>query len=130
MSKGFSKFLLLMVVLAALYLGFTRYRHQVGSLLPPSIRPGGDVTLIVYDTDPQNDRFIKGNLTGKQFRLLDRILNEEERNGGMRISGGRVRQYAMDDKAVIEAYDRWRRCCSLMRSENYVIYPSQRQRRR
>ena len=128
--KSANKFFLLIIVLAACYFGYTRYRHRIGGFLPPIFAPQEDLSNFIYDTDPQNDRYIKGMLTPRQFKILDRILMEEERNGGMRLSSGRVNQWAMDDKAVIEAYDRWRRCVSLMRSENSVIYPSERARRR
>lgn len=127
MSKNSKKFLILLVILAAGYYGYKHYRYRLMEYIPPSILPeSGRSSEIIYDTDPQNDRFIKGVLTTNQFRVLDKILDEEERNGGMRVNTGKVRQLAREDKAVIEAYDRWRRCGSLMRSENYVVYPSQR----
>jgi hypothetical protein len=126
MSKNFSKFVLLLVFLAVAYFGYTRYRHKVMQYLPSSFQPESNSYQAIYDTDPQNDRFIKGTLTAKQLSMLDQILNEEERNGGMRIADSLVRKIAREDKAIIEAYDRWRRCGSLMRSENYVVYPSHR----
>ena len=126
MSKNFSKFVLLLAFLAVAYFSYTRYRHKVMQYLPSSLQPESNSYRAIYDTDPQNDRFIKGTLTAAQLSMLDQILNEEERNGGMRIADGLVRKIAREDKAVIEAYDRWRRCGSLMRSENYVVYPSRR----
>jgi hypothetical protein len=126
MSKNFNKFVLLIVFLAIAYFGYTRYRHKIMQYIPPSFQPEGSSHQVIYDTDPQNDRFIRGTLNGRQLRVLDQVLNEEERNGGMRISNANVRKIALDDKAIIEAYDRWRRCVSLMRSENYVVYPSRR----
>ncbi|NLP12045.1 hypothetical protein GX408_16725 [bacterium] len=132
MSKNFNTLIVLALLGAVLYFGLGRYRHRVMRFLPNSLIQQNDRLdqfMFMYDSDPQNDRFIKGSLKRQQFRLLDRVLDEEERNGGMRLSNSKVRQLAADDKEVIEAYDRWRRCCSLMRSENYVIYPSQRSRR-
>ncbi|HPI73300.1 MAG TPA: hypothetical protein PK843_05345 [bacterium] len=132
MSKNFNTLIILALLGAVLYFGFGRYRHRILRFLPNSFTQQDnrlDPFMFMYDSDPKNDRFIKGSLRRDQFRLLDRVLNEEERNGGMRLSNGKVRQLAADDKEVIEAYDRWRRCCSLMRSVNYVIYPSQRSRR-
>jgi len=132
MSKNFNTLIILALLGAVLYFGFGRYRHRILRFLPNSFTQQVnrlDPFMFMYDSDPKNDRFIKGSLRRDQFRLLDRVLNEEERNGGMRLSNGKVRQLAADDREVIEAYDRWRRCCSLMRSENYVIYPSQRSRR-
>ncbi|OPZ70891.1 MAG: hypothetical protein BWY83_01416 [bacterium ADurb.Bin478] len=132
MSKNFNTLIVLALLGAVLYFGFGKYRHRLMRIVPDSFTQRDDRLdpyMFMYDSDPQNDRFIKGSLKRQQFRLLDRVLNEEERNGGMRLSDGKVRQLAADDKEVIEAYDRWRRCVSLMRSENYVIYPSQRSRR-
>jgi len=82
----------------------------------------------IYDTDPRNDRYIKGSLTIEQLQTLDRLLNEEYRNGGNRLQGDRVRQLSRGDRLVAQAYGRWRKCHDLMRTSNYVIYPAERSR--
>ncbi|MBN2355700.1 hypothetical protein JXO59_06275 [candidate division KSB1 bacterium] len=80
----------------------------------------------IYDTDSANDRFIKGELGPAQLKALDRILVQEQKNDEMRLSNEVARQIAKNDKAVIEAYGRWRKCYDLMRSRHHVVYPNQR----
>ncbi len=129
MKNSSTKIFLLLLVLGAGYFGYKKYGSKAGEYLPDALKPGlVQSENFVYDTDPKNDRFIKGKLNAKQMRLLDRVLDEEERHGGMRLSGGEVRELAGDEKLVLEAYDRWRRCCNLMRSEDRVVYPSERKR--
>ncbi len=83
-------------------------------------------TSPIYDTDPANDRFIKGELTASQLKTLDKILNEEQKNNQQRLSNDIVKRLAKNDRAVMDAYARWRKCHDLMRSSYQVVYPNQR----
>ena len=111
--------LLLMVVAAGVYVagkkGYITLPWDNKSKVSP-----------IYDTDAKNDRYIKKDLSLAQLQRLDRVLIEEERRGGERVAGNRVRELSGGDKAVIAAYGRWRKCVDLMRSSNHVIYPSDR----
>jgi hypothetical protein len=80
----------------------------------------------IYDTDAANDQFIKGDLTLDQMRKLDRVLVQEQRNQEARLSTEQVRPLSGNDKAVMEAYGRWRKCYDMMRGRDHVIYPNQR----
>jgi hypothetical protein len=127
MKNNSTKIFLLLLLVVAGYVGYKKFGYKAMEYVPEGLKPGfSHHENIVYDTDPKNDRFIKGKLNPKQMRMLDKVLDEEERNGGMRLSGGQVRELACDEKLVMEAYDRWRRCCNLMRSEYRVVYPSER----
>lgn len=80
----------------------------------------------IYDTDPANDNFIKGDLKIAQLKILDRILAREQKNDEMRLSNELVKELSNNDKDVIEAYAKWRKCYDLMRSRHHVVYPNQR----
>jgi hypothetical protein len=118
-SKASKMFLFFLVLLTGMYLAAKR-----GYISLPWDR-GANISPI-YDTDDKNDRYIKKDLSLAQMKVLDRVLNEEQRSGGQRLPGSLVRELAGGDKAVIGAYGRWRKCCDLMRSSNDVIYPRER----
>lgn len=130
MKSTSTKIFLLLLLVAAGYWGYKKFGSKgIVDYFSDSLRPGSSQSeYFVYDTDPKNDRFIKGKLTGRQMKALDKVLNEEERNGGMRLSSSQLRELSGDEKLVIEAYDRWRRCCNLMRSEYQIVYPRERKK--
>jgi hypothetical protein len=113
--------LILIVVAAGLYMAAKKGYITLPWDNQPKVSP-------IYDTDEKNDRYIKKDLSLAQLRLLDRALNEEQLRGGHRLSGNRLRELVGGDKAVIAAYNRWRKCVDLMRSSNHVIYPRERGR--
>lgn len=76
-----------------------------------------------YDTDPGNDAYIRGNLSPQQLALLDKVLKKELDEGGLRLHSDDVFTLANGDSKVIQAYNRWRRCCDLSRSGSEVVYP-------
>jgi hypothetical protein len=79
-----------------------------------------------YDTDPGNDAYIKGELTGEHLRILDRVLREEKRKGGLRLSRADLKKLAGSHPEVLEAYVRWRYCRDMMRSHHRTVYPDER----
>ncbi len=79
-----------------------------------------------YDTDPRNDEYIKGDLSQYQLRRLDRILMDEKRNGGLRLSNVRLQQLARNRPELIDAYERWRKCKDMYRSYHHCVYPDER----
>lgn len=82
---------------------------------------------IIYDTDPRNDVFIKGNLRYGELRRLDSVLMHEKRNyNGMRLDSATLNEYAKYDPQIIDAYDRWRKCKDMRRSYHKSIYPDER----
>ncbi len=80
----------------------------------------------VYDTDPQNDAYIKGLLSQQELYRFDRILMVEKRQSGKRLSQSRVADLANQNTKIIDAYDRWRNCHDMMRSSTHVVYPDER----
>lgn len=106
---------MILLIVIAVRLGWISWNHIPQFTASP-----------IYDTDPANDRFIKGDLTPKQLKLLDRILDEEQKNNQRRLANDIVKQLAKNDRAVIEAYARWRKCHDLLRSRYQVVYPNQR----
>lgn len=80
----------------------------------------------VYDTDPRNNAFIKGSLNEKELLLLDRVLMIEKKNNGMELDRSTLIRISRNYPEVIEAYDRWRKCKTMRRSDNHVIYPDER----
>lgn len=113
--------LVFLILLVAWYVAL-----KMGYLPAPRDISSGESPI--YDTDAQNDRYIKGSLTPMQLRVLDRLLDEEQDYGGRPLPAITIRRLASGDKAVIAAYDRWRTCSEMMRSSNYVIYPRDRGR--
>jgi len=87
-----------------------------------------DVTreLVIYDTDPRNDEFIKGSLSPGKMRRLDHVLLKEKNNDGLRLSTDRLNELTQYDNEIIEAYNRWRKCKDMRRSHHHVIYPDER----
>lgn len=80
----------------------------------------------VYDTDPKNDLFIKGNLPIFKLVRLDRILEAEKQNGGMRLNHQELNAISRYDNDLTEAYSRWWACKDQLRSFHHVVYPSER----
>jgi len=118
-KNHFSTFLILLILGG---LAFLAWRN--GWI---STNPVGRVTYSpIYDTDAANDQFIKGDLTIDQMRKLDRVLVQEQKNHEARLSAEQLRQISGNDKAVMEAYGRWRKCYDMMRGRHHVIYPDQR----
>jgi hypothetical protein len=87
-----------------------------------------DEKVYLYDTDPQNDSYIRGNLTRPQLEALDKILEHEKNNGGYKLPGFTLKAISKNEPALIDGYARWRVCCDLRRSFGHVIYPSERER--
>jgi len=85
---------------------------------PPVIR--------VYDTDPRNNSFIKGSLNERELLILDHVLMIEKKNDGMVLDRSTLIRVSRNYPEVIEAYDRWRKCKTMRRSDNHVIYPDER----
>ena len=112
---------MLFVVAIALFVVYQKY------IAPPAGQPAtGSGSVIIYDTDPENDRYIKGELTGKQLSRFDRILEREKANKGQRLSGVELSELAGDDRELTEAYNRWCSCKDMMRSSSHIVYPSER----
>ncbi|MDZ7370304.1 MAG: hypothetical protein ONB12_03940 [candidate division KSB1 bacterium] len=80
----------------------------------------------IYDTDWKNNEYIKGDLSTYELRRLDKILMEEKRNGGLRLSSQRLHQLARNNNDIIEAYDRWRKCKDMYRTFYHSVYPDER----
>jgi hypothetical protein len=89
--------------------------------------PGEEPVSYIYDTDPKNDQFIKGALTPEQLKKLDRILEEEKKQKGLRLSALELTKLVENDNSIVDAYVRWRKCYDMMRSFHHVIYPSERE---
>jgi hypothetical protein len=90
----------------------------------------GDVELgdnkIIYDTDPDNNEYIKGKLSYRELQLLDNVLIAENKSGEDRLPIETVQRIAKGDRDVVRAYSRWRECYELMRSSTHVVYPHER----
>ncbi len=82
-----------------------------------------------YDTDPKNDKFIKGDLSKNKLKKFDKILMAEKENSGLRFSTAKVNQLTGNDNDLIDAYDRWRKCKEMRRSYHRTIYPDERDKR-
>ena len=82
--------------------------------------------IIIYDTDPQNDEFIKGSLKRPKQKQLDRLLMKEKKACGLRFSNQLLQEYSKNDNEIISAYNRWRKCKEMRRSHHHVIYPDER----
>ncbi|MDZ7345245.1 MAG: hypothetical protein ONA69_00465, partial [candidate division KSB1 bacterium] len=74
----------------------------------------------------KNNEYIKGDLSTYELRRLDKILMEEKRNGGLRLSSQRLHQLARNNNDIIEAYDRWRKCKDMYRTFYHSVYPDER----
>lgn len=83
-------------------------------------------TNYVYDTDPRNNEFIKGGLSSQKLAVLDRVLREEKKQGGLMLSNTDLNRITRYDQEINEAYGRWIKCKNMMRSSHHVIYPDER----
>ncbi len=79
-----------------------------------------------YDTDPGNDAYIKGHLTHKQLKILDKILLVEKKHYGTELPPAEVNKICRYDAEVMKAYKRWTRSKNMMRSYHRVVYPDER----
>ena len=84
----------------------------------------------IYDTDPDMDTYIKGDLNAQQFGKFDKVLACEKKQYGSRVSATDVQRLAASDPAVVDAYTRWLQCKSLNRSSFHVVYPDERKSHR
>lgn len=96
-----------------------KFKKLFGQQKPPA--------LLVYDTDPRNDEFIKGTLKRQKQKKLDAVLLIEKKECGLRLSNQQLYEYTKYDNEVIEAYNRWRKCKEMRRSYHHVIYPDERE---
>jgi len=118
-SKGTEfRIVIIFVVLILAYFGYQKYLQPV--------QQKGKRGQLIYDTNQQNDKFIKGNLNSQQLAQFDKILELEKAQSGFRLSAKDLKRTAKDDKALYEAYSRWRKCKDMMRSNHRTIYPSER----
>ena len=118
-SKGTEfRIVFVFMILVAAYFGYQKY-------LKP-LQTNKISGQIIYDTDAKNDKFIKGQLSSQQFNQLDKILELEKSQGGLRLSVKDLKRTAGDDMALYEAYSRWRKCKDMMRSKHRTLYPSDR----
>lgn len=84
------------------------------------------VDKFFYDTDYKNDLYIKGDLSESQLLLFDIILEHEKMMDCVMLSESDLGILCKDDRALKDAYYRWRECAALMRSTTRTIYPSDR----
>jgi len=118
-SKGTEfRIVIIFVALILAYFGYQKYLQPV--------QQKGKRGQLIYDTNQQNDKFIKGNLNSQQLVQFDKILELEKAQSGFRLSAKDLKRTAKDDKALYEAYSRWRKCKDMMRSNHRTIYPSER----
>jgi hypothetical protein len=91
-------------------------------------KPPDEITTayFVYDTDPQNNDFIRARLEVEQLKQLDRLLMVEKENSGLRLSNVELEKLTGNDQIIIDAYSRWRKCKDMMRSYHHSIYPDER----
>jgi hypothetical protein len=87
-----------------------------------------NIAAFFYDTDATNNEYIKGDLNEWQLRKLDRILSEEKRLCGLRLSDLRLNELSSNNNQVTDAYDRWRKCKDMYRSYHKIVYPDERER--
>jgi len=90
------------------------------------LKPKPPVSPFIYDTDPNNDDFIKRGLQPEQLYVLDKILEHEKENGGTELPPFTLNALTRNDNAIKAAYKRWRKCSELRRSFGHVVYPSER----
>lgn len=117
-------FILTVTAMVALALfKFSSIKTKIYGLLDPKQK-----TVFLYDTDPRNNDFIKGELNQQQMLVLDRILMEEKALCGLRVNSLRVNELAKNKSEIIDAYDRYRKCKDMYRSYHRTVYPDERQR--
>jgi len=83
-------------------------------------------TSIIYDTDPDNDGYIKAPIQPEHWSELDKILNFEQKKNGNRVSTSAIGILGITNQSILKAYDRWCVCRNLNRNSTHVIYPSGR----
>ncbi len=98
----------------------------VKSIIESILRPPPPTVPFIYDTDPNNDDYIKRGLQPEQMRALDKILEHEKENGGIQLPPFTLNALTKNDNALKAAYKRWRKCTELRRSFGHVVYPSER----
>ena len=91
----------------------------------PQIGGGASYYSGKYDTDPNNDRYIKGDMTPLQIKIFNRVLCAEKKQNGKKVSIQKIRKIAgyKNYETIQAAYKRWRECKDLNRNKDYVIYP-------
>ncbi len=118
-SKGVEfRIVLFFLVLVLGYLGYQKYGIPLQAI--------GTSHFIIYDTQAENDAYIKANLSKKQMSTLDRLLLKEKKDGGLRLSTKTLSNMTHGDVELEQAYLRWRKCREMMRSKHHTIYPDER----
>ncbi len=118
-SKGVEfRIVLFFLVLVLGYLGYQKYGIPLQTI--------GTKQSNIYDTQAENDAYIKANLSKKQLSTLDRLLLQEKKDGGLRLSTKTLAKMTNGDVELEQAYLRWRKCREMMRSNHHTIYPDER----
>jgi hypothetical protein len=112
----------IVIIVILIVAGYYVYQKYLKTSTPITAIAGP----VIYDTNPQNDSFIKGTLTAQQLAQFDKILEFEKSQNSMRISQNKLKELAANDLALYEAYNRWRKCMDMMRSTHHTVYPSER----
>ena len=121
MAKGTGvelRIVLVFILIAAGYMIYQKYG------IPLQIADTSSAFL--YDTDTQNNAFIKGDLSTEQLKKLDILLEKEKASGGNRLTTKQITRITRHDQELYDAYYRWRRCREMMRSKHRSVYPSER----
>jgi len=109
------------------FLNITIGEHKAATQRDSDIHDGGEkLSGYIYDTDPQNNAYIIGSLSAQQLEMLDKILEHERYNNGLRLVKYELEIIADNNAELITAYLRWRKCKDLMRSYGKAVYPSER----
>ncbi len=98
----------------------------IRDIIQSILRPKPPISPFIYDTDPNNDDYIKRGLKAEQMYALDKILEHEKENGGTELPAFTLNALTRNDNALKAAYKRWRKCSELRRSFGHVVYPSER----
>jgi hypothetical protein len=115
--------LFVLALFAFMFFKSTAIKNSISRFISPP-----PPVVYLYDTDPTNNEYIMADLNGRQLRQLDRILMEEKRLCGLRLSELRLNELAANNNEIIGAYDRWRKCKDMYRSYHKVVYPDERER--
>jgi hypothetical protein len=96
----------------------------LSKLSPPSLH-GPVHHTGKYDTDPNNDRYIKGDMNPSHIKLFNKVLCAEKKQNGKWVSGRQIRKIVghQNFDAVNAAYKRWQECKDQNRNKDHVIYP-------
>ena len=92
----------------------------------PGLASTSESPMYLYDTNPENDAYIKGSLTVAQLKELDRLLLSEKLKNGTRLNHRDIFDLGITDNDVVSAYNRWHSCAQLFRNQSRVIYPNER----